>query len=158
MIARVVEPISLLDAGRVLEDLGRAPASYSTLRRTLARTATDDYRDRIASWCFGHASASGDISLVLYDVTTLYFEAEKEDELQKVGYSKERRVDPQIVVGLLVDRRGFPPGDRLLRGQQGRDHHDHPRHQGLPGPPRGGRHGRRRRRRHALGDQPARAR
>ena len=45
---------------------------------------------------------------MLYDVTTLYFEAEKEDELRKVGYSKERRVDPQIVVGLLVDRHGFP--------------------------------------------------
>src|SRR3546814_12329377 len=36
------------------------------------------------------------------------FEAEKEDGLRKVGYSKERRVDPQIVVGLLVDRHGFP--------------------------------------------------
>ena len=38
----------------------------------------------------------------------MYFEAEKEDALRKVGYSKERRVDPQIVVGLLVDRNGFP--------------------------------------------------
>ncbi|MCO6679240.1 hypothetical protein KJY99_11715, partial [Cutibacterium avidum] len=45
---------------------------------------------------------------MLYDVTTLYFEAENEDSLRKVGYSKERRVDPQIVVGLLVDRWGFP--------------------------------------------------
>ena len=41
-------------------------------------------------------------------MTTLYFEAEREDDLRKVGYSKERRVDPQIIVGLLVDRRGFP--------------------------------------------------
>jgi hypothetical protein len=40
--------------------------------------------------------------------STLYFEAEKEDGLRKVGYSKERRVDPQVVVGLLVDRHGFP--------------------------------------------------
>ena len=48
------------------------------------------------------------MSLLLYDVTTLYFEAESEDELRKVGYSKERRIDPQIVVGLLVDRTGFP--------------------------------------------------
>ena len=46
--------------------------------------------------------------MCLYDVTTLYFEAEHEDDLRKVGYSKERRVDPQIVVGLLVDRHGFP--------------------------------------------------
>lgn len=46
--------------------------------------------------------------MCLYDVTTLYFEAEKEDDLRKVGFSKERRVDPQVVVGLLVDRAGFP--------------------------------------------------
>ena len=38
----------------------------------------------------------------------MYFEAEKEDDYRKVGFSKERRVDPQIVVGLLVDRAGFP--------------------------------------------------
>ena len=41
-------------------------------------------------------------------MTTLYFEAEREDDLRRVGYSKERRVDPQIIVGLLVDRHGFP--------------------------------------------------
>ena len=109
MIARIVEPTSLLDCGRVLTDLGRRPASYATMKRTLTRAGPNgDYRDRIASACFTHAAASGDITLCLYDVTTLYFEAEKEDELRKVGYSKERRVDPQIVVGLLVDRHGFP--------------------------------------------------
>ena len=108
VIARVVEPTSLLDAGRVLRDLGRVPASYATMKRTLGRAAAGKYRDRIATWCFQHASTDGDVSLVLYDVTTLYFEAEKEDDLRKVGYSKERRVDPQIVVGLLVDRGGFP--------------------------------------------------
>lgn len=60
--------------------------------------------------CFEHvwSERGGDVSLLLYDVTTLYFEAEKEDTLRKVGFSKERRVDPQIVVGLLVDRSGFP--------------------------------------------------
>ena len=41
-------------------------------------------------------------------VTTLYFEAEREDGLQQAGYSKERRVDPQSIVGLLVDRHKFP--------------------------------------------------
>ena len=108
VLARVVEPTSIMDAGRVLADLGRAAASDKTMRRTLARCADRGYRDTIAGLCFAHARASGDISLVLYDVTTLYFEAEHEDALRKVGYSKERRVDPQVVVGLLVDRRGFP--------------------------------------------------
>ncbi|ABW10901.1 transposase IS4 family protein [Parafrankia sp. EAN1pec] len=108
VIARVVEPTSLLDTGRVLTDLGRKPAAYATMKRTLTRCASGGYRDQVADLCFAHALAHGDVSLCLYDVTTLYFEAEKEDDLRKVGYSKERRVDPQIVVGLLVDRYGFP--------------------------------------------------
>ena len=108
VVARIVEPTSILDTGRVLRDLGRAPASEKTMRRTLARCASGKYRDQLASLCFTHALSAGDVSLCLYDVTTLYFEAEKEDDLRKVGFSKERRVDPQIVVGLLVDRQGFP--------------------------------------------------
>lgn len=108
VIARVVEPTSLLDVDRVLAELGRTSASLSTRKRTLRRARAGGYRDQIAAACFAHARTAGDVSLVLYDVTTLYFEADKEDELRRVGYSKERRVDPQIVVGLLVDRRGFP--------------------------------------------------
>lgn len=108
VIARIVEPTSILDTARVLTDLGRTPTSEKTMRRTLSRCVDREYRDKIAEACFAQALSAGDVSLVLYDVTTLYFEAEKEDDLRNVGYSKERRVDPQIVVGLLVDRNGFP--------------------------------------------------
>jgi len=108
VVARVVEPTSLRAVGRVLADLGQCPASEKTLRRTLGRCAAGGYRDQVAGLCFDRVVRAGDVSLVLYDVTTLYFEAEKEDGLRKVGYSKERRVDPQVLVGLLVDRGGFP--------------------------------------------------
>lgn len=108
VIARVVEPTSLLDVDRVLADLGRVSASLSSRKRTLRRCHDGAYRDQLAALSFAHAIEHGDISLCLFDVTTLYFEADKEDDLRKVGYSKERRVDPQIVVGLLVDRHGFP--------------------------------------------------
>ena len=108
VIARIVEPTSILDTGRVLADLGRVPGSEKTMRRTLGRCVGRGYRDQVAALCFAHATTTGDLSLVLYDVTTLYFQAEAEDALRKVGYSKERRVDPQIVVGLLVDRTGAP--------------------------------------------------
>ncbi|MDP9820816.1 hypothetical protein J2S59_000625 [Nocardioides massiliensis] len=108
VLARIVEPTSKADSVRVLNEIGVAPASLRTMFRALQRAQQRDYRGQIAGACFTHALAAGDVSLVLYDVTTLYFEAENEDELRKVGYSKERRVDPQIVVGLLVDRRGFP--------------------------------------------------
>ena len=66
------------------------------------------YRQAISQALFEHVTATRGLALCLYDVTTLYFEAEREDDLRKVGYSKERRVDPQVNVGLLVDRHGFP--------------------------------------------------
>jgi len=122
VLARVVEPTSILDTGRVLADLGRTAASDSTMRRALARCKDRGYRDRLAELCFAHVLASGDVSLILYDVTTLYFEAEHEDALRKVGYSKERRVDPQIVVGLLVDRNGFPLEIGCYEGDKAEKH------------------------------------
>ena len=108
VLARIVEPTSKADSLRVLEEIGVEHVSLRTMFRCLKRAGVEDYRSQVASACFEHASTSGDVSLCLYDVTTLYFEAEHEDELRKVGYSKERRVDPQIIVGLLVDRAGFP--------------------------------------------------
>lgn len=106
--ARLIEPTSMSDSRRVLGEVGIDPVHRNTFHAALQRCGQRGYRDQIAAKCFDHVWTSGDVSLVLYDVTTLYFEAEKEDELRKVGFSKERRVDPQIVVGLLVDRTGFP--------------------------------------------------
>jgi hypothetical protein len=71
VIARIVEPTSLLDADRVLAELGRTSASLSTRKRTLGRAHAGGYRDRIAAACFAYAGSAGDLSLVLYDVTTL---------------------------------------------------------------------------------------
>lgn len=85
VIARIVEPTSILDTGRVLIDLGQQPASEKTMRRTLTRCVGRGYREQVATACFEHVLASGDVSLCLYDVTTMYFEAEKEDDLRKVG-------------------------------------------------------------------------
>jgi transposase len=82
--------------------------SYKTIDRHVRKIHASAARDVIAEKCFAYASDCGGLSLILYDVTTLYFEAQSEDSLRKIGYSKERRVDPQIVVGLLVDRTGFP--------------------------------------------------
>ena len=111
VLARIIEPTSKADTIRVLNDIGvRAPA-LRTVFRALSRCIEGDYRDVLAKACLAHSSSratAGAASLVLYDVTTLYFETENEDDLRKVGMSKERRVDPQIQVGLLVDPSGFP--------------------------------------------------
>lgn len=110
VLARLVEPTSKLDSIRVIEELGLSAAHRNTFTKALRRCVDKDYRDRIAQACFQHvwSDHGGDVSLLCYDVTTLYFETDTEDDLRKVGFSKERRVDPQIVVGLLVDRTGFP--------------------------------------------------
>lgn len=115
VLARLIEPTSKAEAVRVLDEIGVEHASLRTMFRSLQRCQQADYRARIASACFERATHAGDLSLLLFDVTTLYFETENEDTaygpnkgLRRVGYSKERRVDPQIVVGMLTDRSGFP--------------------------------------------------
>ena len=51
----------------------------------------------------------GNIGVLFYDVTTLYFEADYEDDLRKTGFSKEgRHKSPQIILGLLVSIDGYP--------------------------------------------------
>ena len=51
----------------------------------------------------------GHIGILFYDVTTLYFEADYEDELRKTGFSKEgRHKNPQVILGLLVSQGGYP--------------------------------------------------
>ena len=51
----------------------------------------------------------GHIGVMFYDVTTLYFETDRQDELRKTGFSKEgRHSNPQIILGLLVSLDGYP--------------------------------------------------
>ncbi len=58
-----------------------------------------------------------DFSFVLYDVTTLYFESFKNDEFKKPGFSKDHKHNqPQIVIGLIVTKEGFPVHYEVFKG------------------------------------------
>jgi hypothetical protein len=118
VLGRIVEPTSKLDTVRVLGELGVASPSRVTFMRCLKRAVHQDYRSVIAAACYRHATRSGGLALVLYDVTTLYFETPREDGLRKVGMSKERRVDPQVTLGLLTDAGGFPLAVHLFEGNK----------------------------------------
>ena len=51
----------------------------------------------------------GHIGVMFYDVTTLYFETDRQDDLRKTGFSKEgRHSNPQIILGLLMSLDGYP--------------------------------------------------
>ena len=63
------------------------------------------------------------ISIVFYDVTTLYFEIDEEDELRKTGFSKEgKHQNPQIVLGLLVSKKGYPLAYEIFAGNKFEGH------------------------------------
>jgi transposase len=61
----------------------------------------------------------GRIGLVFYDVTTLYFESDYEDEFRSRGFSKDgKHSQPQVVLGLLVSQGGYPLSYSLFNGSQ----------------------------------------
>jgi hypothetical protein len=98
VLARLVEPTSKLDSIRVLAELGIGPPGYRTIFRRLPVYATDAWRQALAAACAAHVGL-GPATLVLYDVTTLYFETDRGDGFREPGFSKERRLEPQITVG-----------------------------------------------------------
>jgi transposase len=66
---------------------------------------------------------NNELNLIFYDVTTLYFEAEQEDELRKTGFSKEgKHQQPQIVLGLLVSTGGYPLAYEMFEGNKFEGH------------------------------------
>ncbi len=107
MLARIIEPVSKLDSLRILEEAGVASASYATVKRCLPEYAREAWRQRLSAACAAFAGL-GPASLVLYDVSTLYFETDRGDGFREPGFSKERRLEPQITIGLLTGRDGFP--------------------------------------------------
>ncbi len=107
VLARIIEPTSKEDSIRVLQETGMAPTSYATIKRRLPGYAEQSWRSGLAAACAARASL-GPASLVLYDVSTLYFETHEGDGFREPGFSKERRLEPQITIGLLTDAAGFP--------------------------------------------------
>jgi hypothetical protein len=107
VLARIIEPVSKLDSLRVLQEAGLAVPSYRTVLRRLATYAQQAFRQQLSAACAAHARL-GPASLVLYDVSTLYFETDLGDGFRESGFSKERRLEPQITIGLLTGQDGFP--------------------------------------------------
>jgi hypothetical protein len=117
VLARIVEPTSKADSLRVIEEAGVAPVSYPTLNRRLPVFAKPVFRQAISQACAGRA-ALGPACMVLYDVTTLHFETDAGDGFREPGFSKERRLDPQITLGLLTDASGFPLSVAAFEGNK----------------------------------------
>jgi hypothetical protein len=117
VLARIIEPTSKADSLRVLDETGVAAPSYPTLNRRLPLFAKPGFRQALSTACAAHAKL-GPASLVLYDVSTLYFETDAGDGFREPGFSKERRLEPQITLGLLTDAAGFPLTVQAFEGNK----------------------------------------
>jgi transposase len=85
----------------------------------------NNYKETIQEISFEHTKRvlGGSINIVFYDVTTLYFEVDQEDELRKTGFSKEgKHQNPQIVLGLLVGLEGYPLAYEIFEGNKFEGH------------------------------------
>ncbi len=117
-LMRIIEPASKL---RTLELLERY-FGLSYARRTLCRLLPQliNQKNDIEEAAYQTARAHFDqpFALVLYDVTTLYFEShEPDDDLKTRGFSKDdKSKQPQVVVGLLVTPQGFPLKHEIYKG------------------------------------------
>ena len=106
-IARIAYPRSKLATARYLEQYLGISLSEDKIYRFLD-TLDKNELTQIA-FNFVKKKNSNSMALVFYDVTTLYFETNDEDGLRKKGYSKDHKNDlPQIVIGLFVDKDGYP--------------------------------------------------
>ena len=78
-------------------------------------------KDRIQQISIEHTRKilGGKIGLMFYDVTTLYFESDYGDEFREPGFSKDgKHSQPQVVLGLLVSKDGYPLTYSLFNGSQ----------------------------------------
>lgn len=57
-----------------------------------------------------------DTALVFFDVTNYYFETDLENDLKKVGVSKEKKTSPIVQMSLAIDSSGLPVGYELFSG------------------------------------------
>lgn len=107
-VIRLIEPASKL---RSLELLSRyfeiqySQRIYRTIPKLISWKADIEQR----AYSAAKQLFKEQFYYVLYDVTTLYFESFKADELKVQGFSKDNKSQqPQIVIGLLVTQAGFP--------------------------------------------------
>ena len=112
VIARLAYPLSKLKTVDYLYRYQGVTLDIDEIYRFLDKL-NDKLKTRVEQIAFSHTLKvlKGNISIVFYDMTTLYFEASQEDELRRTGFSKDgKHSSPQIFLGLLVGLGGYAIG------------------------------------------------
>lgn len=126
VITRIAAPGSKLEAFEFISDYFGINHSRRDFYRTLAELPLlkDEVEGRVIA--VAKKNFGFNFSLVFYDLTTLYFESERDEEgvgLRKIGFSKDNKSsNPQIMIGLLVNDLGFPISYQIFPGNKFEGH------------------------------------
>jgi transposase len=118
VIARLAFPLSKLKTIEYLYRFQGIMLDLDTVYRFLDKL-NSKLKEGVEQIAFAHTLKvlQGNISIVFYDMTTLYFEASDEDDLRKTGFSKDgKHQNPQIFIGLLVGLGGYAIGYDIFEG------------------------------------------
>lgn len=118
VMSRLVYPGSKLKTVDYLSRFKNKEVSVYSIYRYMDKIHKE-FKEDVERITFNHFEKilGGHIGIVFYDVTTLYFEAPDEDDLRKIGYSKDgKHQHPQIKLGLLVGPQGYPLGYDIFEG------------------------------------------
>ncbi|WOE71185.1 IS1634 family transposase [Hydrogenimonas thermophila] len=99
--------------------------SVYSVYRLLDKIFSTQLKEEIEKCIFNHTLKLLNEQLVVsfYDVTTLHFESENEDDLRRVGFSKEGKLNrPQIQLGLLTTLEGYPLAYEVYEGNKFEGH------------------------------------
>lgn len=116
-IARLAYPTSKLKTVDYLYRYRGIRVEVDTIYRFLDKLR-DQHKEIVERVAYEYTKRTlKSISVVFYDMTTLYFETEDEDDLRKIGFSKDGKFQkPQIMLGLLVGQNGYPIGYDIFEG------------------------------------------
>lgn len=118
VIARLAYPTSKLKTVDYLARYKNTFISVDSIYRFLD-ILHNRYKEQVERIAYEYTKKilRGSIAIVFYDLTTLYFEAEDEDDLRRIGFSKDGKFQkPQIMLGLLVREGGLPIGYDIFQG------------------------------------------
>lgn len=117
VIARLAYPTSKLKTVDYLYRYRGIRIEVDTVYRFLDKLC-DKYKETVERVAYEYTRRTlKNISVVFYDMTTLYFDTEDEDDLRKIGFSKDGKFQkPQIMLGLLVGQNGYPIGYDIFEG------------------------------------------
>ena len=118
VIARLAFPLSKLKTIEYLYRYQGTSLDIDAVYRFLDKL-NDKLKPQVEKIAFEHTRRvlKKNISVVFYDMTTLYFEASDEDDLRKTGFSKDGKHQcPQIYIGLLVGLGGYAIGYDIFEG------------------------------------------